>query len=71
MRRGSADISIDREGHPGGSMIIVATGLNAASPRFAVVSGLPVTLGCRMYKSPAEIALMKKASEVTYISRRA
>lgn len=48
----------------------VAVGLQAAAPGFAIVSGLPVTLGCRMYKSAAEIALMKKASEVTLTAYR-
>jgi len=43
----------------------VTVGLNDAVPSFSIVSGLPVTLGCRMYKSPAETQLMKKANEVT------
>jgi Xaa-Pro dipeptidase len=43
----------------------VADGLRRAVPSFELVSALPVTMGCRMYKSPNEIALMKKASEVT------
>lgn len=40
-------------------------GLRGAAPEFDIVAALPVTQGCRMYKSAAEIALMKKASEVT------
>lgn len=43
----------------------VVEGLRRASPEASVVAALPVTLGCRMYKSDAEIALMKKANEVT------
>lgn len=43
----------------------VSSGVRTAAPAFEVVSGHPVTLGCRMYKSAAEIALMKKANEVT------
>jgi len=43
----------------------VAEGVGRAAPDFDVVAALPVTLGCRMYKSAAEIALMKKANEVT------
>jgi Xaa-Pro dipeptidase len=43
----------------------VAQGVAAAVPDFKPVAALPVTLGCRMYKSAAEIALMKKANEVT------
>ena len=40
-------------------------GLRRAAADFEIVAALPVTQGCRMYKSPAEIALMRKASEVT------
>ncbi|MGI9237641.1 MAG: M24 family metallopeptidase [Woeseiaceae bacterium] len=40
-------------------------GLRRAAPDFEIVAALPVTQGCRMYKSSAEIALMKTASEVT------
>lgn len=43
----------------------VVEGMKAAAPGFGIVSALPVTLGCRMYKSANEIALMKKANEVT------
>lgn len=43
----------------------VVDGLKKAAPGFEIVSALDVTLGCRMYKSPAELALMKKANEVT------
>ena len=43
----------------------VVDGLMSAAPSFEITSATPVTQGCRMYKSAAEIALMKKASEVT------
>jgi len=43
----------------------VVDGLERAAPSFEIVSATPVTQGCRMYKSAAEIALMKIASEVT------
>jgi len=43
----------------------VVDGLQAAAPGLKITSATPVTQGCRMYKSDAEIALMKKASEVT------
>ena len=42
-----------------------AEGLRRTAPSLEVVAALPVTLGCRMYKSSSEIALMKKANEVT------
>ena len=43
----------------------VVDGLAKAVPNVEVVPALPVTQGCRMYKSANEIALMRKASEVT------
>jgi Xaa-Pro dipeptidase len=43
----------------------VIDGLRRNAPRSELVSALPVTMGCRMYKSANEIALMRKASEVT------
>ncbi len=43
----------------------VAEGIGNAATRFEIVGATPVTLGCRMYKSATEIALMKKANEVT------
>ena len=43
----------------------VADGLKAAAPEFEIVNARAVTEGCRMYKSANEIALMRKASEVT------
>jgi len=43
----------------------VAVGLASVAPEFEIVSALPVTKGCRMYKSTHEIALMKKANEIT------
>ncbi|MEL7450647.1 MAG: Xaa-Pro peptidase family protein [Pseudomonadota bacterium] len=48
----------------------VVDGLRRSASGFAVDSALPVTLGCRMYKTPAEIALMKMASEVTWHAYR-
>lgn len=43
----------------------VADGLRKAAPEYQIVSARPITQGCRMYKSANEIALMRKASEVT------
>ena len=36
-----------------------------ASPTLTVVSGTPITAGCRSLKSPAELALMQLANDVT------
>jgi len=43
----------------------VADGLKKATRGFEIVPALPVTAGCRMYKSENELALMRKANEVT------
>ena len=66
-----ADILKDR-GLTGGKIgleetvrYFVVDGLRNAAPNLEVVSATPVTQGCRMYKSANEIALMRKASEVT------
>jgi Xaa-Pro aminopeptidase len=40
-------------------------GLARQLPAATLTSGTPVTAGCRMVKSPAELALMRLASEVT------
>lgn len=48
----------------------VVSGLKSAAANFDIVSATPVTQGCRMYKSAAEIALMKKANEVTLTAYR-
>ena len=43
----------------------IADGLRAASPQVQWVLATPVTAGCRMIKSPAEIALMQRANDIT------
>jgi Xaa-Pro dipeptidase len=42
-----------------------AAALAAACPALKIVSATPVTAGCRMIKSPAEIALMRLANHIT------
>ncbi len=44
---------------------VFADGIGKANPAAAMVSATPVTAGCRMIKSPAEIALMRLAAEVS------
>jgi Xaa-Pro dipeptidase len=39
-------------------------GLRAEMPQAKFVLATPVTAGCRMFKSPAEIALMQKANDI-------
>ena len=43
----------------------IADGIRAAAPAVQFVLATPVTAGCRMIKSPAEIALMQRANDIT------
>ena len=43
----------------------VSDGVRQELPAVRLVSATPVTAGCRMIKSPAEIALMQRANEIT------
>jgi Xaa-Pro dipeptidase len=45
--------------------------LAQAAPALKLVSANPVTAGCRMTKSPAELALMRHASKVTWTAYKA
>jgi Xaa-Pro dipeptidase len=49
----------------------IADGLRAASPAAKFVLATPVTAGCRMFKSPTEIALMQRANDITIEAYRA
>jgi Xaa-Pro dipeptidase len=44
---------------------VFAEGIGKACPAAELVSATPVTAGCRMVKSPAELALMRLAAEVS------
>lgn len=46
-------------------------GIRQQVPRLEFVSATPITRGCRMIKSPAEIALMQKANDLTIVAYRA
>jgi Xaa-Pro dipeptidase len=46
----------------------VMDGLRQAAPTAELVSATPVTAGCRMYKSPAELALMQRATDITILA---
>jgi Xaa-Pro dipeptidase len=48
----------------------IADGVRQAAPRFDLVSGDPVVRGCRMHKSPAELALLQAANDVTMAAYR-
>lgn len=44
---------------------VFADGIAKACPGWHLVDGTPVSAGCRMIKSPAELALMRLANQVT------
>ena len=44
---------------------VFADGIAHASPQVTLTTATPVTAGCRMIKSPHEVALMRLASQVT------
>ena len=48
----------------------ISDGIANAAPDFELVSGAPVTRGCRMYKSAAELALMQLANDITLAAYR-
>lgn len=43
----------------------IANGVKKIAQQFEIVDATPITAGCRMYKSKAEIALMQIANDVT------
>jgi Xaa-Pro dipeptidase len=50
---------------------VFADGIAAAAPAARMVSGTPVTAGCRMIKDAHERALMRRANEITMAAHRA
>jgi Xaa-Pro dipeptidase len=46
-------------------------GIRQAAPHLQFVSATPITAGCRTLKSPAEIALMQRANDITIVAYRA
>ncbi len=46
-------------------------GIRKAAPALDYVSADPVTIGCRVVKSPAEIALMQRANDITVAAYKA
>jgi Xaa-Pro dipeptidase len=49
----------------------VFDGVRKAGPAYECVSADPVTAGCRIIKSPAEIALLKRSNEITLAAIKA
>ena len=48
----------------------IADGVQRANPYFVTVPANPVTRGCRMFKSPAELELMQIANNITLAAYR-
>lgn len=46
-------------------------GIRKAAPAFQYVSADPITAGCRMFKSPTELALMQRANDITIVAYKA
>ena len=59
-------IRTGRVGMEENTKFVFTDGVGKAAPQIAMVSATPVTAGCRMIKSPAEIALMRLANHVTH-----
>ena len=49
----------------------VFDGIRQVAPSFNYVSADPITAGCRMFKSPAELALMQLANDITLVAYKA
>ncbi len=47
------------------TQFVFADGIAHAGPALTAVSGTPITFGCRSIKSPAELALMQLANNIT------
>jgi Xaa-Pro dipeptidase len=60
-----AGVSTGRIGVEERMTFVFSDGIAKATPGTQMVSATPVTAGCRMIKSPAEIALMRLAAQVT------
>ena len=49
----------------------VYDGIRKVAPGYEFASADPITAGCRMFKSPAEIALMQRANDITLVAYKA
>ena len=58
-------IATDRIGIEERTQFVFADGIAHASPAFTATSATPVTFGCRSIKTPAELALMQLANNIT------
>ena len=60
-----AGVKAGRIGVEERTTFVFSDGIGKACPAAQLVSATPITAGCRMIKSPAEIALMRLAAEVS------
>lgn len=60
-----AGISTGRLGLDERTQFAFSDGIAHASPSLSISSGTPVTAGCRSLKSPAELALLELANQIT------
>lgn len=67
VARGLADAGVrtGRIGIEERTTFVFSDGIGKVNPACELVSATPVTTGCRMIKSPAELALMRLAAEVS------
>jgi Xaa-Pro dipeptidase len=49
----------------------VFDGIRKVAPAYQYVSADPISAGCRMFKSPTEIALMQRANDITLVAYKA
>lgn len=66
-----AQISAGRLGMEERTTFVFSNGIAKANPSMEVVSATPITAGCRMIKSPDEIALMRLAAQVSLAAYKA
>jgi Xaa-Pro dipeptidase len=64
-------VATDRIGVEERMRFFVFNGVKREAPSADYVSADPITAGCRMIKSPAEIALMQRASDMTIAAYKA
>lgn len=64
-------LSHNRIGIEERARFFIFDGLRQESPSLEFVNATPVTAGCRVIKSPAEIALMQRANDITLAAYKA
>jgi Xaa-Pro dipeptidase len=65
------DRGVSRVGFEEYVRFFVVDGLRKVAPSVEIVSANPVTIGCRVIKTPKEIALMQRANDITIEAYRA